>query len=277
MIAPKGYLNFSEIAEWAREIARDIAWEVRKVPTDDGFSIMQAFGERSAVECWAVANLLEYTEVEICSPSGVTLRAPPKLNKHFDQIEILPIPIPIEESTIQLPEMSPDFEISLHHYFSNRFAFFSWRTGCVDTSKCEPSRVIGQPAVSQFSTETTKYLIDQQGSWIRMLDQYQGWSICVESSLLGETTQELYAAFGVDELLIDKLGLSDAGFFQSFFGRAQKRPRKRDKALDAYEERFPHGHESEGISIKEATNEVSDAIGTIISVDTLRRALGKKG
>ena len=128
MIAPKGYLNFFEIAEWAREIARDIVMAKRRVNSEYGFVVEQVRGERDALQCWAVANLFQNAEVEICSPIGVVLRAPPFLNKHLDQIEILPIPIPIEQSTLILPSFDENVEIEQHCHFIDRFAFFSYKT-----------------------------------------------------------------------------------------------------------------------------------------------------
>ena len=54
------------------------------------------------------------------------------------------------------------------------------------------------------------------------------------------------------------------------------RPRKRDEAMDAYWQIYPDGHAGAGVTLKEATNAVSQEMGQLISDDTLRRALGKK-
>lgn len=119
-------------------------------------------------------------------------------------------------------------------------------------------------------------MIEMQVEVIEAMATFQGWSICVSSDELGETEQELYERFGVDDGTIDRLGLSERPYFADFFSRDSQRNRKRDRALETYHELFKNGHEAEGESLKEATNEVSDALGQIVSVDTMRRALSKK-
>jgi hypothetical protein len=224
----------------------------------------------------ANGQLFRNVELSICSPTAAVLRAPPLLNMHLDQIEMLPIPVPIEDSSIDLPNFSKRPEIAEHKYFVDRFAYFSWNTGCIDCSLVEPNKLIGNNGRNQFSRPSTKYLVERQAKQVAAIDQYQGWSICVAKDELGETNGEIYAAFGVDEVLIERLDLKDEGFFRSFFEPDSNKSRKRDRALQAYEGRFPNGHEADGLTIKEATNDVSEDLGAIISVDSLRRALGKK-
>jgi hypothetical protein len=194
----------------------------------------------------------------------------------LDQIEMLPIPVPLEDSSLQMPDFGESFELPLHKHFTDRFAYFAWDTGCIDTASIDAKILVGTNGSSQFSGKTHQYLLDSQSRQVDAINRYRGWSICVRESELGTTTGDLYAAFGVDEALVEHLKLRDEGFFKAFFAADSNKLRKRDRALRAYEDRFPNGHEADGLTLKEATNEISEEIGQIVSVDTLRRALGKK-
>lgn len=276
MIAPDGFMIFEEIADWAREVARDLAWAKRTVKDDDGYSLKQMPGERDAVECWAMAKFLSNTFAMLCSTEGVAVRAPSIISKHLDQIEMLPIPIPIEESSLQMPKFGKNFELEPHYFFRDRFAYFDWHTGCISTTKAESEGLIGSRGDSQFSKASTKYLLNRQSHVTSQLAKFEGWSICANEKAIGPTMEELYGAFGVDEALLAQIELDASGYF-AFFGESHKdRLRKRDRALQAYQDKFPNGHEITGVTLKEATNEVSEIVGAIVSVDTMRRALGRK-
>ena len=54
------------------------------------------------------------------------------------------------------------------------------------------------------------------------------------------------------------------------------RPSKRLKVAAAYRKEYPEGHETIGDSWKVVINKVCERLGEQISVDTLKRALGKK-
>lgn len=142
MFCPPGYINFTEIKMWAREVARDVAWQGRQEgDVSGGITIKQRPGERDAIEAWAVSSFLQNVDVLICSPSGVLLRAPHEICRHFDQLDLSPLPFPLEDSTVVLPNYSDEFILSEHHYFRNRFAYFSWILGCVDVSKTPKRRI----------------------------------------------------------------------------------------------------------------------------------------
>ena len=214
MIAPNGFLNFFEIAEWAREVARDLAWAKRIVPdAGGGRRLDQVPGERDAIECWAMANFIANPFVTICSASGVVMRAPDALNKHLDQIEILPIPLPIEDSSLELPDFNKGFELGTRYYFRDRFAYFDWHTGCVDASRADGDTLIGITGESQFSNATTNYLLQRQSRMNMAITRLSGWSICVKEDSIGETVADMYSAFGVNRALLERLNLVDSGFF----------------------------------------------------------------
>ena len=108
------------------------------------------------------------------------------------------------------------------------------------------------------------------------MQQFVGWSLCINNEELGESVSDLWSAFGADAELLERLGLQENTYLQEMVGSANPRNRKRDRGLDVYSRLFPEGHEAQGKSLKEATNAVSDALGQVVSVDTMRRALGKK-
>lgn len=273
MFAPKGYISFHEFFEIAREISRSLVWAFRAEGHAGDFRIEQVPGEREAVECWLACQFASNQDLYICSPTGVVLRAPSLLFRHLDQIEMLPCPIPIEDSSIKMPERPDLFELSDHQYFWSRFPLFSFTTGQVK-KQIEATEALSD--ISGFSQSTQDVLLSNMRKISEGLSAYGGWSICFDQEVFERNESELLNDFGVISRLLEEVNDGSPCPLKPFDERPFNRKRKRDRALDSYEACYPSGHEAAGDSLKVATNRVSDALGELVSEDTLRRALGKK-
>lgn len=278
MFVPEGFLNFSELSEIAREISRDLCWAFRSKQSkrksqNPGIVVEQGPREREAVECWLIANLFQNVNVFVCSPQGVVLRGPAILSNHIDQIEMLPCPIPIEDSTLTSPTPSSSFELRDYFYFHRGFLYFDWDTGQIKSTK-KIKKAIRH--TSGFSEDTRTYISERDAELSSSIKKYEGWSLCVKESEFDVSEAQVLQAFGVHDELIEKINAVAAFPFQIHDEPRKGRPRKRDNAKDAYWKIFPDGHKAAGVSLKSATNAVSDELGQIISDDTLLRALGKK-
>lgn len=272
MFVPSGYLNFFEVAEEVRQLARDLSWSVRTKPVEGGFQVIQVPGERDAIECWLLCQFSANVGLWVASPEGTVLRAPQLLCRHADQIELSPCPVPIEESSLVLPAFSNGFEPGQYRFFRDRFLYLNWQVGQVEISKKEDVT----PDFSAFSEEASSYLCEQRRAEQNAVVSYEGWNICVDESEFDCAEGDLLEKFGVDEGLLEGLNAGSHAPLRPRAAAERGRPRIRDEALKLYEQAYPQGHEVDGISLKEATNVISSELGRPISVDTLRRALGKK-
>lgn len=273
MFAPLNYLRFDEIWSLANEISRDLCWAYRSVRSESGgIEMSPTPWERDATQCWLLAELLQFTPFFACSPRGCVLRAPPFLLQHADNIQMTSCPIPIEESSLNVEfEGLPLLESA--YRFSNRFLWIDVVAGQI---KAQPDASLISEMNSGFDEEGKTFLRSRHDVISQGLSHYDGWSICVHEQDIESDERKLLEQFGVSSDLLERINSNSALPMQVCDSSRRGRPRKRDDAERAYAELYPDGHESKGVSFKEAANAVSDFMGVPISDDTLRRALGKK-
>ncbi|MDG1373048.1 MAG: hypothetical protein P8Q48_22930 [Paracoccaceae bacterium] len=270
MFSPEGYLRFGVIAEIAREISRDLAWAYRSQKDAETVLISQQPGERDALECWLIAQFFQNVDPIIVSAKGVVLSASWSLLTHADNIEILPAPIPIEESTL-LPE---GFDSNIDpYYFLSRFIYVDALMGTIRTTEDMQSFTPDPDVFDQPMGLLTHRNFARR---LDVLHQYENWSICVKEDSLPDEEDALFELFGVGNELLSKVNEGSLVPAKPRKSSKRGRPRIREHVEDAYWSLFPSGHEAKGVTLGSATNAVSEALGQIISDDTLRRALGKK-
>ncbi len=270
MFSPEGYVSFGEIADIAREISRDLVWAYRSQKVDDTILIDQETGERDALECWLITQFFQNVDPIIVSATGVILTASWRLFAHADNIEILPAPIPIEDSTLLSESCDGDLE---PQHFISRFIFVDAIVGTVRATEMmqtfAPDPAVFDQPVGRLSQRNFARTLD-------VLQQYENWSICVKEDSLPDADAALFELFGVGEELINLVNIDSPVPVKLRKSSKRGRPRIREQVEDVYWSLFPSGHEAKGVTLGFATNAVSEALGHIVSNDTLRRALGKK-
>lgn len=205
------------------------------------------------------------------------MSAPPGLFRHADQFDLIPCPVPIEESSISV-RCAEAMEASDAFQFSDRFLFFNASTGQV---KSKEEILATPPDLDGFSGESKRFLELQHEKVASALSSYVGWSLCVRDNEMPTSESDVLVRFGVEGQTRKRIDeYSGRRIFEGFagleLGKRRGRPRKQELALEAYNAIFPNGHGEEGIAFKTAVARVIDVIGQEISQDTLLRALGKK-
>jgi len=100
----------------------------------------------------------------------------------------------------------------------------------------------------------------------RAIEAFEGWAVCFPETTFPSSAKDIQ----------DALKSYREGVLGPDSETAGGRPSIRPEIAEAYLDLYPDGHEAVGDSWKEALAKVTERLGEDFSVDTLKRALGRK-
>ncbi len=191
------------------------------------------------------------------------MKAPEAILLHADRLDWCYWSWPVRDT----PEFSGLFELFDRGNFGaadlfGRFCCIDFKSGLV-TVKNDTIQAFYRASHTDIDERETQTLVD------RLVQPFAGWALTWNPTSFPGQLPEVLQILGVFE---EKW----RGGASTFTRVNRGRPRKLDRALVAYREIYPDGHDSSGDTWKVVAARTSEHLGLVVSVDTIRRGLGKK-